>query len=32
MGYFRAILIKNELSMRAYALCAEVLSNNPGDY
>ena len=32
MGYFRAILVKGEVSVRAYELCAEVLTHNPGDY
>ena len=32
MGYFRAILVKGEVSMRAYDLCAEVLKYNAGDY
>lgn len=32
MGYFRAILVKDELSERAYDLTKEVLRNNPGDY
>jgi protein farnesyltransferase/geranylgeranyltransferase type-1 subunit alpha len=32
MGYFRAILIKNEVSMRSYNLTLEVLEHNPGDY
>lgn len=32
MGYFRAIIMKDELSQRAYDLTAEVLSFNPGDY
>lgn len=32
MGYFRAVLVKNELSHRAYDLCAEVLKHNAGDY
>ena len=32
MDYFRAILISQEVSLRAYELCAEVLRYNPGDY
>ena len=32
MGYFRAIIKKDELSPRAYDLTAEVLKYNPGDY
>lgn len=32
MGYFRGILVKGEVSERAYELCAEVLTHNPGDY
>ena len=32
MGYFRAILLKDEVSFRAYDLTAEVLKHNPGDY
>jgi protein farnesyltransferase/geranylgeranyltransferase type-1 subunit alpha len=31
-SYFRAILFRDELSMRAYNLCEEVLKHNPGDY
>jgi protein farnesyltransferase/geranylgeranyltransferase type-1 subunit alpha len=32
MGYFRAILAKKEISMRAYYLTQEVIKYNPGDY
>ncbi len=32
MNYFRAILVKGEVSLRAYQLTAEVLRSNPGDY
>ena len=32
MGYFRAIVTKDELSRRAYDLTAEVLTYNAGDY
>ena len=32
MGYFRAILAKKEISMRAFDLTKEVLKYNPGDY
>jgi len=32
MGYFRAILIKKELSLRALELTEDVLRFNPGDY
>jgi protein farnesyltransferase/geranylgeranyltransferase type-1 subunit alpha len=32
MGYFRAILVKDELSERAYNLTEEIFKHNPGDY
>lgn len=32
MGYFRAILLKKELSQRAFDLTVDVLKFNPGDY
>jgi hypothetical protein len=32
MGFFRAIIVNNECSKRAYDLTAEVLTYNPGDY
>lgn len=32
MNHFRAVLNADELSERAYNLCAEVLSHNAGDY
>jgi protein farnesyltransferase/geranylgeranyltransferase type-1 subunit alpha len=32
MGYFRAILIKKELSLRALELTEDVLKFNAGDY
>ena len=31
-SYFRAVLLKDEISLRAYHLTAEVLKYNPGDY
>lgn len=32
MGYFRAIFVKQELSQRAFDLCAEVIAVNAGNY
>lgn len=32
MGYFRAIVHKNEISKRAFELTTEVIENNPGNY